>query len=168
VLLQARGAGSPEIRVVQTKVLELAESLDDTDYSLRAMYHLSLYHFVIGDYRGALAMADRFSKVAERTNDPGDPLTARRLDAYALHALGQQRAALRHLEPLIDNAELIRKRRTHTVRFHFDPLPMVGCYYARILWLQGFPDRALRVADQLVQDARANGHLPSLLCALFY
>jgi hypothetical protein len=40
------------------------------------------------------------------------------------------------------------------------------CYYARILWLQGFVDQAMHIADGIVDYARTTDHVLSLLFAL--
>ena len=39
-------------------------------------------------------------------------------------------------------------------------------FLSRILWLQGFPDQAIRTAERCVADARASNHVVSLCYVL--
>jgi predicted ATPase/DNA-binding winged helix-turn-helix (wHTH) protein len=165
-LFHTGGIGSPDMETASTKALELADSLDDPEYRLRATYGLCLHRFVNGDYRGALALADELRAVAARTADPADLLIIERFVAAVLHGMGDQAAALRHVEPLV-RADFTTNRRSHIIRYHFDQRTVTHCYYARILWVQGFPDRALAVAADVVDFARASDHVISLLYALF-
>jgi predicted ATPase len=48
------------------------------------------------------------------------------------------------------------------VRFHVDQWPSARSYLARILWLQGLPDQAVRTAESSVLEARATNHAVSL------
>ena len=105
--------------------------------------------------------------VAEKTADPSDALIGRRLIGTTLHVLGNQSEARRHVEPVI-NADFATSRRSHIVRYQFDQRVLGHCYYARILWLQGFADQALRVAESIVDDARTSDRLTSLLFALHH
>jgi predicted ATPase len=41
-----------------------------------------------------------------------------------------------------------------------------GAYLSRILWLQGFPEQAMRTAERCIDDARAANHAVSLCNAL--
>ena len=56
--------------------------------------------------------------------------------------------------------------RSHTIRFQYDQRSVARMILARILWLQGFPDQALRTAQGNVEDARAIDHALSLCYAL--
>ena len=137
--------------------------MDDTEYRLGAM-GLYAYRLNTGDYRGALALAETFRTVAAKTADPSDVLVGGRLIGVALHILGDQPAARRHVEPLV-GADFTTTRRSHIIRYQFDQRVMTHCYYARILWLQGFADQAMHIADSIVDYARTKGYLLSLLYA---
>src|ERR1700747_2512120 len=52
------------LRSLWTKVLEIAESLDDGEYQLRSLWGLSIFHLQIGELQVALAMAQRFRTLA--------------------------------------------------------------------------------------------------------
>jgi len=56
--------------------------------------------------------------------------------------------------------------RSHTVRFQYDQGVLARGILARILWLQGLADQAMRLAQSNVEGARAKGHAISLCYAL--
>jgi len=157
--------GSPKMVAALTKALELAESLHDSEYCLRALWGLYIYRFRLGDYRSALTLAERFRAVAAETPDPSDDLIGERLIGVVWHVLGDQPAARRHIEPLV-GADLATDRRSHILRYQYDQRVVTHCHYAKISWLQGHPDRAMQVAEAVVDYARTKDHVLSLLYAL--
>src|SRR4029453_17756682 len=54
--------------------LQLAETLEDTDYQLRALWGLWAGHINNGKFREALKFAERFATVATKAGDPSDAL----------------------------------------------------------------------------------------------
>jgi hypothetical protein len=57
-------------------------------------------------------------------------------------------------------------RQSPALRFQSDQRVTALMYLARILWLQGFPDQALNLAESDVQGAQRTGHPQSLCNAL--
>jgi len=45
---------------------------------------------------------------------------------------------------------------------------VIGCAYARVLWVQGFSDQATRLTEGLVDDARSKEHVLSFLHTLIF
>jgi tetratricopeptide (TPR) repeat protein len=166
VLLHTHGMGGPEMMTALTKALELAEGQDNSEYRLRAMFGLDVYRLMTGDYRGGLAIAQKFRTVAATTAEPTDALIGDRLGGVVLHILGDQAGARQHLEPLI-GADFSAARRSHIIRYQWDQRVVNHCYYARILWLQGFADQAMRTVHGIVDYARIKDHPTSLVYALF-
>src|SRR3954470_24733554 len=126
-----------------TTALELAESLGDTDYQLRALWGLWAGRMNNGEFRPALELARRFRDLAARSADPADPPLGDRLLAASLHFLGDQGGARRDGERMLARY-VVPASGSHTVRFQFDQGVTARITLARVLWLQGFPDRALR------------------------
>ena len=75
-----------EIGAAWTKVLEIAESLDDAEYQLRSLWGLWFFHTDSGRHRVALALAQRFCSLAAKQSDPNDRAD-RRADDRRLAAL---------------------------------------------------------------------------------
>ena len=145
--------------------LELAEDLDDVDYRLRALWGLWASRYNNGEYREALALAERFSALAVNSADPADPHIGDRMVGVALHFLGDQAGARRHIERMLGRY-VTPVHRSHIVRFQFEQRVTARITLARVLWLQGFADQALRVVEINIDEALAIEHTLSLCNAL--
>ena len=164
-ILQAGLRDAQEINAALTKALELAEMVDDTRYRLGALFGLYAHRLNTGDYRGALGLAEKFRTVAAETADRSDVAIGSRLIGLALHLLGDQPGARRHLEPLV-RSRVATARSSHITIYQYDQRVLLDCHYARVLWLQGFGDQARQLTESLVDYARTKDHALSLLYAL--
>jgi predicted ATPase len=155
----------PESGAAWANALEIAESIGDSEYQLRALWGLWIYRLSCGECRTALALAQRFCSLGASSTDPGDVFIGDRMIGVSMHYLGDQTTARRHIERMLDHY-VIPVQRSHIMRFQFDQRVAGRMILARILWLQGFPDQALRTAQDNVEDARRIGHALSLYYAL--
>ncbi len=155
----------PETQAAWTRTLEIAKSLDDFEYRLRALRGLWAHHMNAGEYRASLAMADEFSALAATTGDPAALGAADRMAGIILHYLGDQTGARQHLERRLARA-VSPVRQSQPVRFLIDQRVAARSLLARILWLQGFPDQAASTAQLAVDEADATEHALSLCHAL--
>jgi predicted ATPase/DNA-binding winged helix-turn-helix (wHTH) protein len=165
-MLLRRGVG-PEMSAVLTSALAAAERLDDADYRLRALWGLYVDHLTRGYYQAALALAERFRWHATTSADPADQLIGDGMIGEALHVLGNQIDARRHIERMLDRY-VAPIDWSDKIRFQFDQRTAARCFHSRILWLQGFADQAMRIAAGTVEDALAIDHPVSVLLALVY
>ena len=163
-LIQIKGH-VPETGAAWTNALQFAERLDDAEYQLRALWGLWSYRLSRGEHRAAQALAQRFSSLAANTADPADLLIGARLVGVSLHYLGDQTDARRHLERMLRHY-VAPVYRPHAIRFQYDQRVMARATLAWILWLQGFPDQAMRTAKSNVEEARASDHALSLCYAV--
>src|SRR6266403_920218 len=164
-LIYSRGAASPEASMAYTRALEIAVSIDDAEYRLRALWGLYNYHTVSGRYRVALELAQRFLALAAERPDPNDRLTGEGMIGVAEHFLGDLPSARRHLEHVLVGY-VTPEQASHIVRFQTDQRVAMRVFLARVLWLQGFPDQATRAAHSTVEDAHVANHTISLCQAL--
>ena len=164
-LRYTRGAVS-ETGAAWTKALAIAESVDDPDYQLRALWGLWFFHTAGSRHRVALDLAQRLCTLAERWPDPNDRLIGERAMSISQHYLGDQSKARRHIERVLADF-VIGNARPHLIRFEIDSQVIARVFFARVLWLQGFPNEAMRAAERSVEDARAANHAISLCYALF-
>src|SRR6266849_4071781 len=166
VLLQNRQASArPEANAALTKALELAEITDDGRYRLAALHGLYLARFFTGEYRNALNLAEKFRTVAADTAARSDVPIGNLLIGLTLHVLGDQPGARRHLEPLV-GSHFVTARPSHISLYQYDQRVILECYYARVLWLQGFGDQARRLTEKLVDYASTTDHRRSFLYTL--
>ncbi|HUN40289.1 MAG TPA: winged helix-turn-helix domain-containing protein [Acetobacteraceae bacterium] len=154
-----------DTRAAWNATLRIADALGDTEYQLRALWGIWGTHVNRGEFREGLAVAKRFSGLAATASDANDRLVGDRLTGAALHFLGDQQGAREHIERMLA-AYVTPTRRSHALRFQSDQRVTAHMYLARILWLQGFPDQAQKVAEANVLDAERTGHPQSLCNAL--
>jgi predicted ATPase len=148
-----------------TRAFEIAESLDDSEYRLVSLWGLWLFHFASSRHRMALELAQRFRALVANRPDPNYQLVGERMISASQYYLGDHSSARRHLERVV--AEYVTPHYTSPVlRFQFRPHVVARVYLAWILWLQGFPDQAMRTAESAVEEARAANHVLSLCLAL--
>jgi hypothetical protein len=119
----------------------------------------------MGDYRTTLPLAQRFCSVAAKQDDPADRLIGDRMMAIVLNYRGQQAEARDYIDRVLARY-VAPARRSHTVRFQYDTRVLALVTLARVLWLQGFPDQALRTAQSSVDHALTIDHSMSLCNAL--
>jgi predicted ATPase len=163
-LMQTKGQVA-ETQAAWAHVLTVAETLDDTDYQARALWGLWSNRLNNGDFPRALVLAERFAAIAPRHADPGDPFVGDRMIGYTLHLMGRQTEARHHIERMLEGyAPPVAGARI--IRFVFDQRMTARCFLARILWLQGFPDRALAIVADIIDGALAGNDTLSLCQAL--
>src|SRR6266851_1167438 len=129
-ILHTRASGAPDMNAAFTKALELAEIVDDTRYRLGAIFGLYAHRLTTGEYRVALGLAEKFRTVAAETADRSDVPIGNRLIGQALHILGDQPGARRHLEPLVRSRFATARSQ---ILYQYDQRVLLDCYYARVL-----------------------------------
>ena len=144
---------------------DIAEALGDADYRLRALWGLWASKVNRGEFCEALAIAKRFSSVSENVADSNDHPVGDRMIGATLHFLGSQSSARQYIEKMLANytAPVLR---SHAVRFQFDQRVTARITLARVLWLQGFAEQALRCVEANIDEAISIDHRLSLCNAL--
>jgi predicted ATPase/DNA-binding winged helix-turn-helix (wHTH) protein len=155
----------PEVGAAWTRALELAERLDDAEYQLRSLWGLCFFQTASGRHRAALALAQSFRTVAEKRPNPNDRLIGERLLGVSQHYLGDQPSARRHIEHMLAHYVPFAQK-PQNIPFPLDQRVMARTLLARILWLQGFPDQAMRAAETSIADASTANHANSICYAL--
>jgi hypothetical protein len=82
------------------------------------------------------------------------------------HVLGDQASARRHTEHMLANFIPPEQRSHDHIRFQYDQRVATRTVLARVLWLQGFPDQAMRTAKSAVEEAREINHALTLCYVL--
>ena len=155
----------PDARTAWMRALAIAEDRRDSDYQLRALWGLWIDRLNGGAFREALEIAERFLALAASAADPNAPWIGHRLLGISLLFLGEQSKASAHLERM-----LVRytapPNLSHIIRYQFDPRVTARAFQARIRWMQGFPDEAMRIVATTLDEARSLGHALSLVNTL--
>jgi predicted ATPase len=159
-LMYTRGATS-ETRAAFVRALEIADSLDDTDYRLRALSGLWVDRMNDGAVGDAMRLAERLSLLASSSADPIALQIGERTMGFALHFLGDQVNARRHIERML-SGYVPELHNRPIIRFQFDPWITARMRLAVILWLQGYPDQATRTVERCIDDALSINHAVTL------
>jgi len=157
-----------DLGALWTKEFEIAESLDDAEYQLRALWGLCGFRLGIGDFQISLETAQRLRALAAKQRRRNDELIGERIMGLVQHFLGDQASARRHTEHMLTNFVVSDQRSHDAIRFQFDQRVVARTMLARILWLQGFPDEAMCTAKSAVDEARAINHPVSACHALTF
>jgi predicted ATPase len=145
-----------EIGTVATRAIEIAESLGNPEYQLRALWALGSLRISCGQQRLALTQAERFHALAMQRSDPSDRLIGSQMIGIAHHYLGDQLSARCQLEHMATR-DVAPAHYSQLIRFT-DAHATARLYLARVMWLQGSPDQAMRIAASGVAQARATNH----------
>jgi predicted ATPase len=164
VALYSIGPGG-ETQGAWEQVLSLAERLDNSDFRLRALWGLWTVCVTGGGQRMGLSLAKEFARVASEVSDAGAQLVGERLQGISHHFLGELAPARLHLERMLEKARG-ESDRSDIDRFQFNQPLASQAYLANVLWVQGFPDKALEAAELSIAGAQAIGHSLSLCYAL--
>jgi predicted ATPase/DNA-binding winged helix-turn-helix (wHTH) protein len=164
VALYSFGPGAAA-KAAWSRVLSMSEELRDTDHRLRALWGLWVVGVTGGRQRPSLALAKRFRDLACNCRDGLAEPVGERLIGTSLHFLGEHERGLAHLERSsrqLNDTE----RRSHVVRFQFDQVVAGLAYVAKVLWILGRNDEAIRSVEQCIEEATVLGHSSSLCYAL--
>jgi predicted ATPase len=151
-----------EIELAWTRVLGIAEDLADREYQLRALWGLWVHSNHDGEFGTGWALAQRFRDLALARGDPTDLAIADRMIGVSLHYRGDQPGARHHIEHMLAHY-IAPVRRSPSARFLYDQQAIAEVALARILWVQGFPDRAWSIMQRNIEVALASNN-PTTLC----
>jgi predicted ATPase/DNA-binding winged helix-turn-helix (wHTH) protein len=155
-----RGNGD-QVRAAIERGLALAEAFHDRARHLRLLVGQNLFLARLGDIRGALAVAEHAGVIAQAVKHPVGAVWAEWLVGNAHHLLGNQAAAQLHCERGMD---LVVELGAFNANFlDFDPRIRVLVNLARTLWLRGFSDQGLRIAQKAIDEA-ASRDRPFPIC----
>lgn len=164
-LLQLGGAENAQREAAYMRALELAQQDDQPTPRLRALggcYADAIYR---GDYQAALGYAECYGMVGVALNSEIITLKHAWLLARAQHYLGMQDEAHNLAEFLSNhplNAALRLQAQEHPLMSRTGNQGLL----ARALWLQGYPDRAMRLARECVAETEKMDHIISHCFAL--
>jgi predicted ATPase/DNA-binding winged helix-turn-helix (wHTH) protein len=158
-----------EMGAAFTNALGIAQSLDDPEYQLRALGGLYILHAASSRFRTAQPFARKFLDLATSGADLGARRFGEHIVGMGEHFLGDHISARRHLEQaLIQYAHHGRDSvgLQDIIRFQLDGQVSARGFLARVLWMRGFSDQAVRTAEMSIEEARATGHSVSLCFTL--
>jgi tetratricopeptide (TPR) repeat protein len=158
-------AAAGEVVAAWNRTLEIAESLDDAEYQLRALWGLWSANLNAGRHRLAVEAAERFRCLAAERSDEDDRLIGERMIGDCDFLRGDLTSARRRLEHMLARYTAA-SRSSDIIRFQVCHWVSARALLARILWMQGLADEAMRTAERSVEEARETNHAIPLCYAL--
>ncbi|AZF42340.1 Disease resistance protein [Pseudomonas sp. R1-43-08] len=145
----------------------LAEERQDLAGQLRAVSGHMAANLCAGRYVQALEQSRQFDRLDPRT-EPLLDLSTQRLRALAQHYTGHQALARQQAEQVLQRMSHSAhvNRFAHGIGVQYDQSVASLTVLARILWLQGFPERAWRTASQALELALQINHGTSICYTL--
>jgi predicted ATPase len=153
-----------QVRVAIERGLALAEACQDRGRQLRLLFGQSIYFTRIGDIRGALVVAKQGSVIAGADKHPTGTVWAEWWMGTAHHFLGNQAEAQLHLERGTALAVELGTSNANFFGFRIRALVIL----VRTLWLRGFSDQALRMAQKAMDEVVSRDHPVSVCYLLGY
>jgi tetratricopeptide (TPR) repeat protein len=160
--IAVRGYAAPEVGPILHRASELCQRIGDELQQFGIMLGNWEWHLVRGDLRSSVGLATDGMQLAARLNDPGVLMEALFMQGATSFYRGQfAQARDCHEKALADYDDRPRTSFWATYTGHNASVTH-RCYLALALWHLGYPDRALRLAREAEELARAIGHSFSL------
>ncbi|WP_312016505.1 winged helix-turn-helix domain-containing protein [Bradyrhizobium liaoningense] len=142
------------------RALALAEKIGDLPGQVRLIDRLHLLQLLTGKFDDALNTARRGESIALESGDPGALSRMRVALGISCHYLGNLPASRKYIEAAMSRSGAKTDVDGEPTLDYPGRAPIT---LARILWLQGYPDRAIETAREAVADALTMNH-PTMLC----
>ena len=145
-LIATEGYGANLVGTVYQRAADLSLACGDTRAQLKVQLGLEGYHLMRGHFEKARAMAIAAETLVRQSTDPMSRLQAR----YALANILFHQGDLVSAVALMDDCLADYRGLAHRPGAVQDPGVMCLCYSALAQWELGFPDDALRRAQDVV------------------
>ncbi len=164
-LLTTKGYAAPEVEYTYARARELCLRAGETPRLFPVLHGLWNFNVTRGDLRSAQELAKQLLALGESARDPSLLVEAHLACAFTLFWLGDFAPARDHLEQGIYLYDR-QIHRSHAFVYGQDPGVYSTSVLAWVLWMSGYPDRALAKSDQALALARDLAHPFSLVLAL--
>jgi len=148
------------------KALAIAEQIGDVSSQIRLIERLHVFYLRSGNHSEALILAARGEALASAFGDP-----VQRAHMLVIYGMSCYLAGYTALARTSIESALVQLPRTEPAildRLNFDYLSRARITLARILWVQGYPDRAETVVREALTDVIRLGHSAKLCTAILW
>ncbi|BCF93495.1 ATP-binding protein [Paraburkholderia largidicola] len=144
------------------RVLVLARQAHDDAFEARALWGAWNSMLASSDIHASFRFATRFQAFAERCGTPWQQILAAEMIAVSLHCFGEHEQARVRLERAIAALTELGPIAPGSLGVAVDPFTFGNGTLARIVWLQGHPERAMQLVENVVNSIRPDMLEPSL------
>jgi len=160
VLLVSKGF-TPETQQAFERALELCDAQDEFPQLLPVLRGLSTFYIYQADFERSMRIGEQLLGLAERFDDARARVEGHLLVGVSEGMLARLESGIDHLERGIASYDAVPRT---VERFETGNDPGVVCHMVdgMLLWMKGFPDRALERASDAVQLAERLHHPQSV------
>ncbi|MDR6381044.1 ATP-binding protein [Paraburkholderia caribensis] len=144
------------------RVLVLARHARDDAFEARALWGAWNSMLASSDIHASFRFATRFQAFAERCGTPWQQILAAEMIAVSLHCFGEHEQARVRLERAVAALTELGPVAPGSLGVAVDPLTFGNGTLARIVWMQGHPERAMQLVENVVNSIRPDMLEPSL------
>ncbi len=166
-LVHARGHAAPEVEVAYARALELCVRVGDTAQRFQVLLGLRRFHFIRGELQMASMLGEQLLAVAESLQDPVYLSRAHMMHGEILYWLGEFAQAREHCEAGVALYDP-QQRRSHLFLYGNDPGVVCRLMGALALWHLGYPDQALAMSQEALDQAWALSYPYTLVFAHYF
>ncbi|SOZ05339.1 adenylate/guanylate cyclase domain-containing protein [Cupriavidus taiwanensis] len=155
--MATKGFAASEVGATYTRALALCQALGEPVERFTALMGLRTFYTVHGELRTARELAGQLVELADKSQDPGMIVTARRALGANLYYLGELLPARVELEHVLERYDPALHR-TQAFVYGLEPGVQGLAMLAIVLWLLGHPDQALARSQDALELARTPTH----------
>lgn len=167
VLMDVRGYGATEVGATYRRALELCERTGEASQRFATQLGLRIHHGVRGDHALGMELGMQMLRTAQDANDSGLLIEAQSALGACLFLQGDFGAARTNMEQALALYDP-EQHQAHVFTHGVDPGIRALSFLVLILWIQGYPDQALKRSVEALALAQNLAYGPSLAFSLTY
>lgn len=166
-LMSTVGYGSPHLKTLTSRILELSDALGKSPHAFPTLYALSIYHHVISEREKALEIAERLVSLAKESGDIPQDMAAHAVLSQTLAMEGRYAEAKAATERALSLHDPARHKDLLFV-YGVDPAIFALIMRGWTLSFMGYLDQGMAVCARSIAWAREL-HNPNMISlSLFY
>ncbi len=167
-LMATRGYPAAETEAALSRARALADELGDQRQAFAALRGLHGVYFVRAELETALKAAQEVLATARAGGDTQPLSLAHRLVGQTLCMQGQLAPAREHLEQALGLDAEPRSEKVAPLLHGGGHRLMAPAFLSHVLWLQGYPDQALNLAESGLLEAEQRYGVFTVTAAMFF
>jgi predicted ATPase len=166
-LVLIKGHAAPEVEATYARAQELCERVGDAPQRFQVLLGLRRFYFMRGELQRAYTLGQQLLTTAQSPQDPTYLSRAHVMHGETLYWLGEFAQAREHCQAGMAFYDP-QQCRSHVFLYGNDT--GVGCRLmgSLTLWHLGYPDQALAMSQEALDQARALSHPFTLVFALYF
>jgi class 3 adenylate cyclase/predicted ATPase len=167
-LMATKGYAAPAVGEAYGRARDLCQQLKDITQLFPVLWGLWMYHLFRAEHEAANELTKQILGVAKTTGDPDLALEAHFAAGLSAFYCGELPPAREHLEQAVSAYDPERHKGLASTYGGLDPGVCSLVYLAWTLWLLGYPDQALKKADEAQPLAKQVANLYTQARSLYW